>query len=87
MNIIEKIEINYFRSAYSVTLSDLKDITTLIGENDSGKSNILKALNLFFNNDTELNSVFNFFDDISRTREKEAKKGKRPDDRMDKNYI
>ncbi|WP_285906008.1 ATP-dependent nuclease [Pseudodesulfovibrio pelocollis] len=76
MKVINKIEINYFRSAYSITLTDLSDITTLIGENDSGKSNILKALNLFFNNETELGTAFNFTNDISRTREKEAKKQK-----------
>lgn len=76
MRIIDKIEVNYFRSAYSIALTDLRDITIFIGENDSGKSNILKSLNLFFNNETEHETAVNFTEDISRTREKEAKKAK-----------
>lgn len=76
MQIISKIEVNYFRSIYSVTLSKNNDINVLIGGNDSGKSNILKALNLFFNNATELSTPFNFFDDLSRLREKEARTAK-----------
>lgn len=52
------------------------DVNVLIGGNDSGKSNILKALNLFFNNETELNTPFNFIEDLSRLREKEARSAK-----------
>jgi AAA15 family ATPase/GTPase len=73
MKIISKIEINYFRSVYSVTFSKNNDINVLIGGNDSGKSNILKALNLFFNNKTELENSFDFFDDLSRLREEQAR--------------
>ena len=78
LKIISKIEINYFRSAYVVDLTKINDVNVLIGGNDSGKSNILKALNLFFNNHTELNTQFFFNDDLSRIREKEVKdtKGK-----------
>ena len=76
MQIISKIEINYFRSVYSITLSENNDINVLIGGNDSGKSNILKALNLFFNNATELGTPFSFNDDLSRLREKEARSAK-----------
>lgn len=47
MKIIKKIEISYFRSVYSVDLKNVDDLNILIGGNDSGKSNILKALNLF----------------------------------------
>jgi len=73
MRIISKIEINYFRSIYSITLSENNDINVLIGGNDAGKSNILKALNLFFNNETELNAPFDFYDDLSRQREAAAR--------------
>ncbi|MDQ6958849.1 MAG: AAA family ATPase [Mariprofundaceae bacterium] len=76
MRIISKIEINYFRSIYSVTLAENNDINVLIGGNDAGKSNILKALNLFFNNEAELNTPFNFYDDLSRQREEEARAAK-----------
>ena len=73
MEIISKIEINYFRSVYSVTLAKNNDINVLIGGNDSGKSNILKALNLFFNNQTELQTAFSFSSDLSRLREEQAR--------------
>lgn len=76
MKIISKVEINYFRSVYSCNLLHCNDVNVLIGGNDSGKSNILKALNLFFNNQTELNTPFNFYDDLSRLREKEARSAK-----------
>lgn len=76
MQIISKVEINYFRSVYSISLLKNNDVNILIGGNDSGKSNILKALNLFFNNETELNSPFYFNDDLSRLREKEARSAK-----------
>ncbi len=76
MKIISKVEINYFRSIYSINLLRNNDVNVLIGGNDSGKSNILKALNLFFNNETELNTPFNFIEDLSRLREKEARSAK-----------
>ncbi|MBD5510930.1 MAG: ATP-binding protein [Lachnospiraceae bacterium] len=47
---IEKIEIQYFRSIYRTTLTEVEAINVLTGKNDVGKSNVLKALNLFFNN-------------------------------------
>ena len=34
-------------------LDDVKDVTVLSGKNDCGKSNVLRALNLFFNNQTD----------------------------------
>ena len=76
MQIIKRIEINYFRSAYSASLKNCKAINIFTGGNDAGKSNILKALNLFFNNETELNIPFSFQDDLSRTREVEARAAK-----------
>lgn len=47
---IEKIEIQYFRSIYRETVVDAKRLNVITGKNDVGKSNVLKALNLFFNN-------------------------------------
>jgi predicted ATP-dependent endonuclease of OLD family len=41
--------INNFRSLKQVTLTDLDNLTILIGANSSGKSNILEAFYLFFN--------------------------------------
>lgn len=76
MQLISKIEINYFRSVYSVTLSSCKDINILMGGNDAGKSNILKALNLFFNNESDLGVPYHFFDDITNFRLEQASDAK-----------
>ncbi|WOF43220.1 AAA family ATPase [Sphingopyxis indica] len=76
MQIIDQIEINYFRSVYSVSLKKCKDINVITGTNDSGKSNILKALNLFFNGVTEPHTDFDFIKDLNRDREEEARAAK-----------
>ncbi|GGY48670.1 hypothetical protein GCM10011297_22120 [Bacterioplanes sanyensis] len=73
MKIIKKVEISYFRSVYSIDLKNVDDLNILIGGNDSGKSNILKSLNLFFNNKTELGQDYYFSDDLTRKREQEAR--------------
>ncbi|MCG7519491.1 ATP-dependent endonuclease [Ruegeria sp. Ofav3-42] len=48
---ITKIEIRNFRSVRNLSLSPGK-LAVLVGKNDSGKSNVLRALNLFFNGRT-----------------------------------
>ena len=52
MHLIDSIEIHYFRSIYKITLKKINSLNILSGINDVGKSNVLKALNLFFNNET-----------------------------------
>lgn len=76
MQIINKVEINYFRSVYSATLKENSDINILTGSNDAGKSNVLKALNIFFNNETEPHKEFDFLTDLNRDRELEARAAK-----------
>lgn len=49
MKYIEKVEIRFFRSIKDSKIENLKDLNIFSGKNDSGKSNILKALDLFFN--------------------------------------
>lgn len=44
---IEKIEIKNFRSLQDVTIEP-NNVLALVGQNNSGKSNVLKALELFF---------------------------------------
>lgn len=44
---INKLEINNYRSCISTKLDFVENLTTLIGINGAGKSNILLALNLF----------------------------------------
>jgi len=46
---------------------ELNDVVVLIGNNDVGKSNFLKALNLFFNNETDFKTPFDFENDFSKT--------------------
>jgi len=69
MNIIEKIEIKNFRSfgnrvKEKVEITNIKDLNIISGANDSGKSNILRALNLFFNKHTDLNCFFDSEKDL-----------------------
>ena len=67
MKIIERIEIRYFRSFgdKSVKITDLKDLNILSGSNDVGKSNVLKVLNLFFNNEINIGEPFDLRTDLS----------------------
>lgn len=64
MQIIKSIQIRKFRSIKSLT-RDLapSHLNILVGQNDKGKSNILRALNLFFNNETDAGQQFRFEDD------------------------
>jgi predicted ATPase len=41
-------------------------LTVLVGDNDCGKSNILRALNLFFNDETNPGQQYKFLDDWNR---------------------
>lgn len=67
MKIIERIEIKYFRSfaEKNVKITDLKDLNIFSGSNDVGKSNVLKALNLFFNNEINIGEEFDLKKDLS----------------------
>lgn len=49
---LEKVIISNFRSYQNTIKVDFNSITTLIGKNDIGKSTILEALEIFFNNST-----------------------------------
>lgn len=53
MKLISQIEIKGFRSIRSINLSGMDDFTTFAGLNNSGKSNVLRALNAFFNGQTD----------------------------------
>lgn len=56
---ITKIDIRNFRSVRNLSLSPGK-LAVLVGKNDSGKSNVLRALNLFFNGRTMPADDFDF---------------------------
>ena len=80
MKIISKIEIQYFRSIYRSNIIDLADLNIFTGKNDVGKSNVLKALNLFFNNNINDGGGFDFQENFNKIRfdqvRKESVKGK-----------
>jgi predicted ATP-dependent endonuclease of OLD family len=50
---IRKIEIKNYRSLHNLTIYP-EDILVLVGRNNSGKSNLIKALELFFEGSTKL---------------------------------
>jgi len=68
MDIINRIEISYFRSLYKIDLRGVKDLNIISGSNDAGKSNVLKALNLFFNGFTDWSQTIDFYSDINKSR-------------------
>ncbi len=72
MKIIEKIEIKHFRSfdggkdQEKVRIENLQDLNIFSGSNDSGKSNVLRALNLFFNGEISRGVKFDINRDFSK---------------------
>lgn len=60
LKLIEEVEIRYFRSFYKFRLKDLGDLSIIFGKNDSGKSNVVRALNLFFSGRPEHGHPFEF---------------------------
>ncbi|MHB8522842.1 MAG: ATP-dependent nuclease [Limisphaerales bacterium] len=72
---IRDIEISRFRSIRDAKLADLQDFSVLAGLNNSGKSNFLRALNLFFTGRPEPELPFNLTRDYYRG-ELSAKKKK-----------
>lgn len=61
---IRSIYVENFRSIKSVT-AELSQFSVFVGKNDCGKSNILRALNLFFNNQTNPGTNFSFQEDYN----------------------
>ena len=73
MRLIKDIEIGYFRSIYKTSFKNLAEMNVFFGRNDSGKSNVLRALNLFFNGQTNPHTVFDFGSDLCHARLAETK--------------
>lgn len=79
MRLIKSIEIRHFRSIHRQSIENLRSLNVFAGKNDSGKSNVLRALNLFFNGQSSFLEPFNFVQDFSKLALLEArdkKKGK-----------
>jgi len=68
MNLIKSIEIKYLRSIHRLKMKDVGALTVFSGANDVGKSNLLKALNLFFNNHIDWETPIDFYQDFSLRR-------------------
>lgn len=62
---IKEIRIRNFRSIIKTELP-LNNLSIFVGLNDVGKSNILKALNLFFNDETDYEKELNFSEDYCK---------------------
>lgn len=74
MHLIDKITIKYFRSLHTVELKKCSSVNIISGRNDVGKSNVIKALNLFFNGQADWESEYDFYDNFSRKRLEEVRK-------------
>lgn len=61
---IRQITITNFRSIRKETVLS-EEITVFVGKNDAGKSNLLRALNLFFNGKTDADTDYNFNADFN----------------------
>jgi energy-coupling factor transporter ATP-binding protein EcfA2 len=61
---IKSVHIENFRSIRSLD-AELAQLAVFVGKNDCGKSNILRALNLFFNNQTNPGTDFVFQEDYN----------------------
>ncbi len=72
---INKVHIKNFRSIIDETI-EFKDFNCFVGKNDSGKSNVLKALNLFFNNKTDFDTPLEFESDYSKLAKRGQKQAK-----------
>lgn len=68
MKIIEQINIQYFRSIKDEKVKSVGELNIFSGKNDVGKSNVLKALDLFFNK-----SETNFTEDFNKERLQEVR--------------
>lgn len=65
MKIIEKIEIHRFRSISDVSI-ETNELVIFSGINNSGKSNVLKTLNIFFNKESSFGQKYDFDKDYNK---------------------
>ncbi|HYF85794.1 ATP-binding protein [Azospirillum sp.] len=72
--LVRRIQIKYFRSIFDVKMDPVGHFTVITGGNDAGKSNILRALNLFFNGKTDWLDHFIFEKDFSTRRREEVRR-------------
>ena len=71
---IKSVEINKFRSLRKCNL-EVGKIGIFVGKNDAGKSNILRALNLFFNDEVDKGKKLNLSEDFNFNSKRPKKSG------------
>lgn len=76
MQLIQSVEVDHFRSIQTPQKIYIGQFTAIAGLNNSGKSNLLRALNLFFTGNTEPYVDFNFANDYNRHDLKSKKRAK-----------
>ena len=74
--LLKSVRIRNFRSILDETI-ELDQYNIFVGRNDCGKSNVLKALNLFFNGETDCGTKFDFNRDYCQ--KGKTGKGKAPE--------
>lgn len=72
MDLISEVEISYFRSFYKFKIINCNELNIVFGKNDVGKSNLVRALNLFFAGKPDSFSEFDFPIDFSEQRRRES---------------
>ena len=66
MQLISALEIRNFRSIRNISIDGISDFSCFCGQNNAGKSNVLKALNLYFNEETDPGRALNIDDDYNQ---------------------
>lgn len=71
---IKHVAVTGLRSLQNVDVSAIGNLTAFVGKNSSGKSNVLRALNLFFSNEVEPGRGLQFSRDLFEQPKRRQKK-------------
>jgi len=67
-NLISSVSVRYFRSINALDMKKVEQVNIVTGSNDVGKSNLIRALNLFFNESDDVGNDIIFSENFSHTR-------------------
>lgn len=74
MKLINQIRIHGFRSIADEVIAEVGEHTVIVGKNSSGKSNVLRALNMYFNEETAPGIAVDFQRDLHYRPSRKQKK-------------